>query len=222
MRISIMQPYFVPYLGYFRLFSASDIFVVLDSVQFPNEGYVHRNRLPDHLGRPKWLKLPLARTPLHTRISDLSFREDPGEYLKDQFDMFPDLKQPRAEAKHLMELMLCFEITPVEYLMRTMQYVCDLLGVPWRVVRSSDMPIPPELRGEGRVIEIVRQLGGSVYVNAPGGRQLYNPDTFARTGIALRFLTDYSGPHWSVLWRLALHDHVELRTELLQASSIIE
>ncbi|MEL6186537.1 MAG: WbqC family protein, partial [Myxococcota bacterium] len=30
MRVAIMQPYFMPYLGYFRLFAATDLFVVYD------------------------------------------------------------------------------------------------------------------------------------------------------------------------------------------------
>ena len=40
-----MQPYFVPYAGYFRLFAASDLFVIYDCVQFPRRGWVHRNKM---------------------------------------------------------------------------------------------------------------------------------------------------------------------------------
>lgn len=213
-----MQPYFVPYLGYFRLFITADIFVVLDSVQFPSAGYVHRNRLPNHLARPQWLKLPLARAPLRTLIRDLAFRPDARTYLETQFTRFPALQAPRPEAKELMRLMLQFEMAPVEYLMSTMQLVCEMLRAPWRVVRSSDMPIPAELRGQERVIEIVRLLGGTVYVNAPGGRLLYDPKAFEHAGITLRFLTNYSGSPWSVLWRLAVEDSAKLRTELVEGS----
>ena len=43
--MAIMQPYFIPYAGYFRLFAASDLFVIYDCVQFPRRGWVHRNKL---------------------------------------------------------------------------------------------------------------------------------------------------------------------------------
>jgi hypothetical protein len=43
--IAVMQPYFIPYAGYFRLFAASDLFVIYDCVQFPRRGWVQRNRL---------------------------------------------------------------------------------------------------------------------------------------------------------------------------------
>ena len=49
--IAVMQPCFVPYAGYVRLFAASDLLVVFDCVPFPRRGWVHRNRLPNARGR---------------------------------------------------------------------------------------------------------------------------------------------------------------------------
>jgi hypothetical protein len=37
--VAIMQPYFIPYAGYFRLFAATDLFVIYDCVQFPRRGW---------------------------------------------------------------------------------------------------------------------------------------------------------------------------------------
>jgi WbqC-like protein family len=48
--VAIMQPYFLPYAGYSRLFAATDLFVVYDCVQFPRRGWVHRNRLVNTAG----------------------------------------------------------------------------------------------------------------------------------------------------------------------------
>ena len=58
---AVMQPYFFPYAGYFRLFAASDLFVIYDCVQFPRRGWVHRNLLPDASGSERWLTLPLEK-----------------------------------------------------------------------------------------------------------------------------------------------------------------
>ena len=57
--VAIMQPYFAPYAGYFRLLATTDLFVVYDCVQFPRRGWVHRNQLPDAAGKLDWLTLPL-------------------------------------------------------------------------------------------------------------------------------------------------------------------
>ena len=45
MRLAIMQPYFVPYIGYFQLMSAVDKIVLLDDVNFINGGWINRNRI---------------------------------------------------------------------------------------------------------------------------------------------------------------------------------
>src|SRR5437016_2188558 len=66
--VAIMQPYFLPYAGYFRLFAASDLFVIYDCVQFPRRGWVHRNRLTDARGLERWLTLPLEKAPQHVLI----------------------------------------------------------------------------------------------------------------------------------------------------------
>src|ERR1700750_1478713 len=69
--VPIMQPSFLPYAGYFRLFAASDLFVVYDCVQFPRRGWVHRNRLPLASGDAGWLTLPVAKAPRDALICNL-------------------------------------------------------------------------------------------------------------------------------------------------------
>ena len=51
------------------------------------------------------------------------------------------------------------------------------------MVRSSSLDIDPTLAGEDRVIAIVRELGGTRYVNPSGGRELYAPDAFSDRGL---------------------------------------
>lgn len=45
MKLAIMQPYFMPYIGYFQLNDAVDVFVVYDNIQFTKKGWFHRNRI---------------------------------------------------------------------------------------------------------------------------------------------------------------------------------
>ena len=69
MRIAIMQPYFLPYAGYFRLLQQTDLFVVYDCVQFIRRGWIHRNRLANMNKELSWLTLQLAKAPQEVRIS---------------------------------------------------------------------------------------------------------------------------------------------------------
>ena len=45
MKLAIMQPYFFPYIGYFQLINAVDVFVLYDNIQFTKKGWINRNRI---------------------------------------------------------------------------------------------------------------------------------------------------------------------------------
>src|SRR3954463_11111762 len=84
-----MQPYFVPYAGYFRLLAASDLFVIYDCVQFPRRGWVHRNQLPAAHGQASWLTLPLAKGPEAWLIRGLAFSGEAEKLLAERLRPFP-------------------------------------------------------------------------------------------------------------------------------------
>ena len=76
------------------------------------------------------------------------------------------------------------------------------LGLQRTIIRSSTLPIAPDLRAQDRVIAILKHLGATSYVNPSGGRELYDHATFDAAGIELGFLTPYGGPMTSIFARL--------------------
>ena len=185
--VAVMQPYFLPYAGYFRLFAAADRVAFFDCVQFPRRGWVHRNRLPDALGRPAWLTLPLQRAPMSARIMDLRFAADARERLAVACRRFPDL----ADIRHpLCAGMLDLDDSVCGYLEKRMRRCCNLMGLPFRTVRTSSLDLDPSLEGQDRVIAAVEALGADSYVNLEGGRDLYQPSAFESRGMRLRILPE--------------------------------
>src|ERR1043165_6485184 len=100
-----MQPYFIPYAGYFRLFAASDLFVIYDCVQFPRRGWVHRNRLVDSFGNSRWLTLPLQRAPQGVLIRNLKFPANARETFAARLRPFPLTAKYPASAAPVLEMM---------------------------------------------------------------------------------------------------------------------
>ena len=100
--VAIMQPYFCPYAGYFRLFAASDLFVLYDCVQFPRRGWVHRNRLPDASGVDRWLTLPIERAPRSVLIRDLAFPPRAVKVFADRLASFPIVARESAGASDIL------------------------------------------------------------------------------------------------------------------------
>lgn len=201
--VAIMQPYFFPYGGYFRLLTRSDLFVIYDCVQFPRRGWVHRNKLKDRNGSEQWLTLPLVKQERDVLIKDLVFPEDASRELSERLRPFP-LPSPDPEWKdEVLRRVLATGTNVVDYLEDMLQLVAYRLGRPaWNVCRSSSFNIPQTLRGQDRIIEIARRTGARRYLNAPGGVGLYDKEQFAASGIELEFLPEYEGPYDSMLGRI--------------------
>lgn len=213
--VAIMQPYFFPYAGYFRLLARSDLFVIYDCVQFPRRGWVHRNKLLDINGVPQWLTLPLLKASQDVLIRDLQFPPNARAVLAERLQPFPLPSLDPAIKAELMEVLLDTKQSAVDYIVSTLAFVARHLGLPWAVIRSSSLEVPETFRGQDRIIEIARRVGTRRYINPPGGRDLYNAEAFAEQGMELDFLPAYDGPNGSILGRLLAEDRDALRRDIV-------
>ena len=212
--VAVMQPYFAPYAGYYRLLATSDVFVIFDCVQFPRRGWVHRNRLPNAAGEAAWLTLPLAPAAYDARIDAVAFAADAAARVAEQMRRFPSLTPaPAVAAQFLSAPAMTGRL--VDYLEQQIAAARDLFGFDCEIVRSSALSIDPALRAQDRILAILAQLDATDYVNAPGGRALYDSETFAAKGVDLHFLPDYQGSNWSLLHELATRPVAELRADML-------
>lgn len=218
MRVAVNFPYFVPYSGYFRLLASTDVFVLFDCVPFPRRGYVHRNQLPDEDNNPKWFTLPLNKAPRDTCIKDMSFVSNIQNEIISATRRFPVLQTDNALQHPLFKQCLTAHTDLVDYLEVTLKITAELLDLPFNIVRSSSLPIDRELKGEKRVLNIVEYLGGTHYINAPGGRHLYDIDNFKKHGIDVNYLDPYQGNTWSILYRLLTEEISVIKKEILKQS----
>lgn len=203
MKVAIMQPYFAPYIGYFRLFDV-DLFVFLDDVQFPRRGWVHRNKLIDRNGSPQWFTLPIEKADFSAQIKDLRFAWDSVSRMEEESRRFPAISK----------LPVGIEISVmsaggrlVPYAVQIIERCCKHLNIRMAYSYSHLMPIDPEARGQQRIIEICKYIGATEYLNSPGGVGIYDASEFARHGIKLEFLPKWEGPMESVLEVIAYKNH---------------
>ena len=199
-RIAVMQPYFFPYAGYFRLLSQVDEFVILDCVQFPRTGRVHRSEIDHDRVGPRWLTLPLARQPRHVLIHDLQFAPGARAELDMRLGVLPGLaRRGNAETEQLREHLFSPLVNVVDFLEDGLRLCANLFRLQTPILQSSVLEIPGHLRGQQRIMAICKARGATHYLNAPGGRELYAPDAFENAGIRLEFLPPYLGPHVHLL-----------------------
>jgi hypothetical protein len=189
-----MQPYLFPYAGYFRLLALADHFVLYDCVQFPRRGRVHRCEVPGPTAAVEWLTLPLARQPRDVLIRDLAFAPAARTTWDARLARLPWLHSANGPgAERVRELLFGPLPSVIDYLESSLRLVAELLRLQVAITRSSTLRIGRSLHGQERVIAIARSVGATSYVNAPGGRGLYDAQDFAASGLELVFLPEYTG-----------------------------
>ncbi len=199
LKIAIMQPYFAPYIGYFELMAAADLFVVLDDVQFPRRGWVNRNRFrSDRSGRSwSYLSLPVAKMDRSAKICDVNFRFN-SKWGHDFYQRV-GLNYGAGACEHpLVRQILGWaeagERGVAQGLASQLLSYRDTFNLKTKIVRANEEEIGMGLTGQSRIIEICRTLKATDYLNLPGGRILYDPDAFREHDVTLRFMapTEYS------------------------------
>ena len=189
-RLAIMQPYLFPYLGYWQLLAAVDTFVLLDDVNFINRGWINRNRIAVN-GLPFWLTVPLQGASQNHLIRDIDIVADDGWKRK----MLRTLSASYAQAPESKPVLSMFE----QWLSRadgnlsaalhfSVTQISAALGIDTTVVPSSSVYPKNGLKGQDRILDICQREEASVYVNPPGGRELYDADSFRQAGVELMFL----------------------------------
>jgi len=185
-----MQPYFLPYIGYWQLINAVDKFIILDDVQYITRGWVNRNKFIIN-GKENWITIPLKNANRNRMINEIE--------ICDKFLWLPKFERSIKynfknsiffkEIYKLIDGILNNEENNLsKYLLNSISSICNYLGIKTDILVSSSCSPKRELQGESRIIEICKNIGANTYINLPGGKNLYNNSSFSDEGIDLHFL----------------------------------
>jgi hypothetical protein len=188
--VAIHQPNFLPWLGFFDKIARADVFVLLDSVQFPKKGGTWTNRVRILVnGEPTWLTVPIDRAYHGTRtIREMQVRDHDGRWretavktLRSAYGRAPFFDDLQGELEPLLR-------DPTRelaaYNERAIRRVCELLGLDTPLARSSEL----EVQGSATdlLIGLVQAVGGDAYLAGGGAAGYQEDDKFASAGITLR------------------------------------
>ena len=185
MKLAAMQPYFFPYLGYYQLAAGVDRFVFLDDAAFITRGFIHRNRILLD-GRPYRFTLPVEQASQHRSIAAHRFAAGFARFLQ-------QLRHGYARAPHFADVLRLVESAwetgggnVAAVCAASVESVFAYLGLALPTACASTLDVPG--RGQERILALCRHFGAVRYLNAPGGRALYDADAFAAAGLRLCFV----------------------------------
>ena len=197
----IMQPTYLPWLGYFDLMDQADVFVLLDSVQFDKRSWQQRNRIKSPRGE-LMLTVPVTtKGRFDQRIYDV--KVDPAsQFVKDHIAA---IKFNYAKAKYFQEY-----IGPVgDMLSKKREYLCEItvdiiswtkktLDINTELIRSSSLNVKGS-KAE-LLVEICKAVGADRYLSPLKSRDyIGDGGLFADNNIEL-FYHQYAHPHYRQLF----------------------
>lgn len=196
MKIGIMQPYFLPYIGYWQLLNAVDKFVICDNMQFTKKGWMRHNYILLN-NKAAMFTIPIKHD---SRDLDICDRYIADQYFdKDATKTIRKIENAYSKAPYFKEVMpvleQCFfskEENLFSFILNSVKVVSNYLGITTDVLILSHIEMDHSLKKQDRVIETCRQLNTGVYINAIGGLELYDKETFAENGIELKFIQSKS------------------------------
>lgn len=190
MKIGIMQPYFLPYIGYFQLLNAVDKYVIYDNIQYTKKGWINRNRILQN-GKDLLITVPVEKDSDYLNIKD--------RLVSNGFDrqkLLNQIREAYRKAPHFDSVISLIEnIINVDennlfrYIYNSVKTVCEYLNIDTEIIISSTLDIDHSLKGQDKVISICKKLGATDYYNAIGGQELYNVEDFKKENIDLHFLS---------------------------------
>jgi hypothetical protein len=188
MIVSTNQPYFFAYPGFFYKANLSDIFVILDDIQFPRgTTWVTRNRFKNDQGT-LWMTIPVWKKGLGLqKINEVRICDE-GRWAKKHLE---SLKSAYARAPYLVDHLDFVEgifssdfKRLIDLNLTIIRYLIEHLHIKTDILLLSELGI--ESRGDQLLIDICRRIGASHFLTQNATLKFLNVDIFNEAGIQLR------------------------------------
>ena len=189
MTLGIMQPYFLPYIGYWQLLASVDCFVLYDNVKYTKKGWINRNRFLRN-GADAVFTLPLKRGSDFLNIADRALADDfdPDTILNPFRETYRKAPFFRETFSLVEQIVAVSPRNLFEYLHQSIQRIATYLDIPTSLIVSSTIHIDQQLKADRKVLAICDALRATRYINSIGGRHLYSVAAFAAHDVELTFL----------------------------------
>lgn len=199
MKLAIMQPYFFPYIGYFKLISEVDKFVFLDDVNYINRGWINRNRL-FLAGEIRYITVPLVGASQNLRINDISvqpkeiWQSKLLDVIRQSYSKAPNFSNTFELIRHVLQAGGPEDkISDVSR--RSVIETSKCLGLDTHFIETSSTFENARLKGPERIVDICLRANATEYFNLPGGESLYEKDLFSENGLDLKFVSPALVPY---------------------------
>jgi hypothetical protein len=185
----VLQPGYLPWLGFFDQMLRSDIFVFYDDVQYDKNGWRNRNRIKSASGEPHWLTVPVLVRRLGQRIFETEIdnrqawaRKQTGT-IRQFYAKAPHLKRYLPELEELLAGRLWERLVDLD--VAVVELMCAWMGIKRQLARASELKIKGE-RSE-RLLDLCLHFGATRYLSGDAAQNYLDVESFARCRIQIEW-----------------------------------
>lgn len=182
MIVSIHQPQYIPWLPYFMKISESNVFIILDSVDFQKNGLQNRNRIKTAQG-PTWLTVPVKHK-IGQKIIDVEINNDVIWQKKHYASIVQNYGKTQfaiAYLKNLEEIYARKWDRLIDLNIHIFELMLQWLEISTIIIRSSRMK--SEGTGSELILNLCCEVGATRYVSGIGGKNYLDEKSFTDYGI---------------------------------------
>lgn len=192
MKLAIMQPYFMPYIGYFQLIKMVDKFIFYDDVTFIKQGWINRNQILIN-NQAKMFSIPLSNASSNVLIkdvliSDIAYKKWKKSFLNSIIFSYKKAKNYSKINALIEKILEKRPETISELAIKSIVEVAQYLGLKTEFEICSDVYSNTYLSGQNRVLDICINEKATTYINPIGGMELYSKSIFQEKNIELFFI----------------------------------
>lgn len=186
-----MQPYFLPYIGYFQLINSVDEFVIYDNIQYTKKGWINRNRILDH-GSDRLFTVPIKKDSDYLDVVDRKLSEswdkDRKKLLNSLYMLYHKAPYFKDSFNIIEECLVDDENNLFTFILNSLNKINNYLDIKTNIVISSSIDIDHSLKSQDKVLAICKAREATTYINAIGGMDLYSKAVFESNNIDLKFI----------------------------------
>ena len=199
MKVALMQPYFLPYIGYFQLIHAVDEFVVFDNVQYIRRGWMNRNRILNAQKETVYISIPVQKAHRETKIKDIVINNNSNwkETIYHQLNYYRKAPNYAFVMDFLNECLSNYQPSLSEFNTILLKKVCKLLEINTNItVFSEKFPMINEANAADEWgVKVAKALNATTYINALGGIEFYDQQKYKENSLDIQFIKTELKPY---------------------------
>ena len=165
MKLGIMQPYFLPYIGYWQLINAVDKYVIYDDVNFINKSWINRNSILLN-GNKHQINLLLTEASQNKLINQVAIQDNQTKLIRTielNYKKAPMFQQVFPLFLHIMEYP---DKNLAKFIGNSIVEISKYLSIETEFIYSSTLDKDNNLRAQDKVLDICKLLNANKYINA--------------------------------------------------------